>query len=70
MSASAKAIALVTMALTLASCRQVAPMPITPDWIAPGEAPASHFGYSVGTASDVDGDGYADVVVGADRYNG
>ena len=33
-----------------------------------GETPGDYFGYSVGTAGDVNGDGYADVFVGA-PYN-
>jgi hypothetical protein len=34
-----------------------------------GEAPGSWFGRAVGTAGDVDGDGYDDVVVGAPSLN-
>jgi hypothetical protein len=45
-----------------------APLDASPDWIATGQGEANNFGYSVGTAGDVNGDGYADVVVGADRY--
>jgi uncharacterized repeat protein (TIGR01451 family) len=37
---------------------------------AAGEANYSYFGYSVATAGDVNGDGYSDVVVGADNYAG
>jgi hypothetical protein len=42
--------------------------PGSPDWTATGEALGDCFGYSVGTAGDVNGDGYDDVIVGAMRY--
>ena len=35
------------------------------DWVLTGTAAADYFGLSVGTAGDVNGDGYDDVVVGA-----
>jgi hypothetical protein len=41
----------------------------TPAWsFAPDKAP-TYFGTSVGTAGDINGDGFDDVIVGAPRYN-
>ncbi len=45
-----------------------APLDTSPDWTATGEGQANNFGISVAAAGDVNGDGFADVVVGADRY--
>jgi len=44
------------------------PVPATCGWTANGEGTNNRFGYAVGTAGDVDGDGYDDVIVGADQY--
>ena len=33
-----------------------------------GEIAGEHFGYALSTAGDVDGDGYADLLVGAEGY--
>jgi hypothetical protein len=41
---------------------------LTPDWQAEPDQSRAQFGSSVGTAGDVNGDGYADVIVGADSY--
>jgi len=40
-------------------------LPTTPDWTVEGDQDSGHFGDSVASAGDVNGDGYADVIVGA-----
>jgi len=40
----------------------------TADWIKEGSAASTYFGNSVSTAGDVNGDGYSDVIVGAEGF--
>ncbi|NLF78714.1 MAG: hypothetical protein GX573_23725, partial [Chloroflexi bacterium] len=42
----------------------------SPAWTAKGDQAYAYFGFAVGTAGDVNGDGYSDVVVGAHGYDG
>jgi len=45
-------------------------LPATASSTLAGEAPGNHFGLTVATAGDVNGDGYSDVVIGANGYGG
>lgn len=41
----------------------------TPAWMAEGNQPGAYFGRAVATAGDVNGDGYSDVIIGADGFD-
>ncbi len=43
---------------------------VTANWSAEGDQAGAKFGSSVATAGDVNGDGYGDVIIGADNYDG
>ena len=47
----------------------VDPLATTPAWTVYGGAAMARFGWSLGTAGDVNGDGYSDVIVGAPEFN-
>ena len=41
----------------------------SPAWTAEGDQATAYFGYGIGTAGDVNGDGFSDVIVGAEAYD-
>jgi len=41
----------------------------SPAWTAESNQSGAHFGWSVASAGDVNGDGYSDVIIGAQRYD-
>ncbi|MEE9617942.1 MAG: integrin alpha, partial [Anaerolineae bacterium] len=47
----------------------VDPLATTPNWTAESNQANAQFGQWLGTAGDVNGDGYADVIVGASHYD-
>lgn len=58
----------VLAALAFGTFASVAGASLTPSWITEGNRAAALYGRSVASAGDVNGDGYADVIVGAPFY--
>jgi len=63
---AAFAAALLAAALPVAASAAVSPRPA---WILDGAQDSAYLGWSVGTAGDVNGDGYSDVIVGEPYYD-
>jgi len=64
----ARIIAMVVVSLLVNSVNLSAANPV-PDWTAEGNQAHARFGWSVSTAGDVIGDGFADMIVGACCYD-
>jgi hypothetical protein len=45
------------------------PLATSPSWIGETNQPVAHFGWSVATAGDVNGDNYSDIIVGAPLWD-
>ena len=62
------AVLLLTSSSAVSGEEIVSILSLTPDWTVTGDYQGSDYGVSVASAGDVNGDGYADVVIGAQNY--